>query len=91
LATIAKQERVRLSERTKAGLAIARSRGKKIGRPHVFVDRSRVAALRAQGLSWAKIGARLGVGEGTVIRAARASAKTVSREASVSDCQVAAD
>src|SRR5579864_2828874 len=33
LATVAKQERVRLSERTRAGLAIARSRGKQIGRP----------------------------------------------------------
>jgi DNA invertase Pin-like site-specific DNA recombinase len=35
LATIAKQERVRLSERTRAGLAIARSKGRQLGRPRL--------------------------------------------------------
>jgi DNA invertase Pin-like site-specific DNA recombinase len=51
LATIAKQERVRLSERVKAGLDRAKAQGKAIGRPKVVVDRDRVVNLRRQGLS----------------------------------------
>ena len=39
------------------------------------MDASRIAGLRAQGLSWAKIAEALGIGEGTVRRAALASAK----------------
>src|SRR5262249_13976016 len=55
LAVIAKQERVRLSERTKAGLAIARSRRKRLGRPVVVLDSTQIAALRAAGRSWPQI------------------------------------
>jgi transposase len=36
---------------------------------------SRIAAMRANGHSWAKIAAHLNVGEGTVYRAARAITK----------------
>jgi DNA invertase Pin-like site-specific DNA recombinase len=46
LATIAKQERVRLSERVQAGLARARSRGKRLGPPKKIVDASKIAHLR---------------------------------------------
>jgi DNA invertase Pin-like site-specific DNA recombinase len=35
MATLAQQERIRISERTKAGLARIRSRGKKLGRPRL--------------------------------------------------------
>jgi DNA invertase Pin-like site-specific DNA recombinase len=70
LATIAKQERIRISERVKAGVERARRRGTNLGRPKVFVDRSRMAVLRSQGLSWAKIADAMGLGEGTVLRAA---------------------
>ncbi len=35
LAAVAQQERIRISERTKAGLARIRSRGKKLGRPRL--------------------------------------------------------
>ena len=72
LATIAKQERVRLSERTKAGLAIARSKGRQIGRPRLKVHSSDVARLKAQGLSLRAIGRELGVSEGSVRRLAAA-------------------
>ena len=41
----------------------------------MVVDRSQIADLRAEGLSWAKIAANLEVGEGTVYRMAQASAK----------------
>ena len=84
IATVAKQERVRISERVKAGLETARAKGKRLGRPRVVVDHSRIGRLRAQGLSWAKIAAELGVGEGTVYRLAHASAKNPTRAALMS-------
>src|SRR6266849_5638239 len=46
LATIAKQERVRLSERVKAGQSRARLQGKRIGRPRAAVNVSELAKLR---------------------------------------------
>ena len=61
LAVIAKQERVRLSERTKAGLAIARSKGRRLGRPRVVVDASRIDRMRAQGRTMRDIAVELGV------------------------------
>ena len=72
MATLAKQERVRLSERTKAGLAIARSKGRRIGRPRLKVHSSEIARLKAQGLSLRAIGRELGVSEGSVRRLAAA-------------------
>src|SRR5437762_1169404 len=72
LAVIAKQERVRLSERTRAGIAIARSKGRQIGRPRLKVHSSEVARLKAQGLSLRAIGRELGVSEGSVRRLAAA-------------------
>jgi len=66
LATIAKQERIRLSERTKAGLALARARGKQIGRPRVSADPLEIMRLRGNGLSLRAIGKRVGVSEGSV-------------------------
>ncbi len=61
MATIAKQERIRLAERTRAGLAIARSRGKRLGRPKLVVDAREIAALRSQGLSGRAIARRMGI------------------------------
>ena len=78
IATVAKQERVRISERVRAGLCNARCKGKKLGRPRMIVDVARIGRLRAQGLSWATIGEVLGLGEGTVRRSAPASAKNLS-------------
>ena len=74
LATVAKQERVRLSERTRTGIAIARSRGKQIGRPRLTVKTAEVARLRAQGHSLRAIGRTLGVSEGSIRRMASATA-----------------
>src|ERR1700732_3634763 len=72
LAVIAKQERVRLSERTRAGLAMARSKGRQIGRPRLKVQPGDIARLKAQGLSLRAIGRELGVSEGSVRRLAAA-------------------
>jgi DNA invertase Pin-like site-specific DNA recombinase len=68
LAVIAKQERIRLSERTKAGLAVARSKGRKLGRPRLQVQSAEIARLRASGLSLRAIGRQLRISEGTVRR-----------------------
>jgi len=61
LATIAKQERIRLSERVRAGLARARSRGKRLGPPKKIVDASRIAHVRAYGHSWCEITEKTGI------------------------------
>src|ERR1700730_3185354 len=90
-ASIAEFERELIRGRVRSGVAAARARGKRLGRPRVTVDASRIAVLRSEGLSWAKIGERLGVGEGTVYRVARASAKTLLPRMSVKRCEQAAD
>ncbi len=68
LATIAKQERVRLRERTIAGLERARSQGKRLGRPPVVASRERIHALREQGKSLSEIAAAVGIGKSSVYR-----------------------
>ena len=74
LAVIAKQERVRLSERTRAGIAIARSKGRLLGRPRLKVRLSEIASLKARGLSQRAIGRELVISEGSVRRLASATA-----------------
>jgi len=74
LAVVAKQERVRLSERTKAGLAIARSKGRQLGRPRLRVRPVEIARLQSSGLSLRAIGRELGISEGSVRRLASATA-----------------
>lgn len=54
MAALAKQERIRISERTKAGLERVRKSGKTLGRP-MTADFEKVKQLREQGLSMAAI------------------------------------
>ncbi len=61
-ASIAEFERELIRGRVRSGLALAKSRGRRLGRPRVVVDASKVASLRAQGCSWAAISAELGIG-----------------------------
>jgi DNA invertase Pin-like site-specific DNA recombinase len=68
MATLAKQERVRRSERTKAGLAVARAKGRRLGRPQLRADLAEITRLKAQGLSLRAIGRQLGIGDGSVRR-----------------------
>ena len=68
-ASIAEFERELIRDRVRSGLALARTRGRTLGRPRVVVDASKVALLRAQGCSWAAICAQLGIGKGTAQRA----------------------
>ena len=83
LGAVAELERSLIVERVRAGLRNARAKGKTLGRPRVTVDSARIAALRSQGLSWAKIGEELGLGEGTIRRSAQASARNPSESAPV--------
>ena len=68
LAAIAKQERIRLSERVQAGLSRARAQGKALGRPRAAVRSERVLRLRERGLSLREIAAETGVSAMTVQR-----------------------
>jgi DNA invertase Pin-like site-specific DNA recombinase len=71
MATLAKQERIKRAERTRAGLAVARAKGKVLGRPMtVKVHAADVARLRTQGRSMRAIGRSLGISEGSVRRLA---------------------
>jgi DNA invertase Pin-like site-specific DNA recombinase len=72
LSAIAKQERVRLSERVQAGLNRARAQGTVLGRPHAAVRPERVLALRAKGLSLRAIAAETGVSFMTIQRIVQA-------------------
>jgi len=69
IGAMAEFERALTAERVRAGVALARLRGKHIGRPRVSVDRDRVVELRRQGWSWPEIAREMGVGVGTVYRA----------------------
>ena len=75
IATVAKQERVRISQRVRAGLETARSKGRRLGRPRVVVDVARIADLRAKGRSWRDISQELDIGKGTAQRAVAALPK----------------
>ena len=77
IATVAKQERVRISQRVRAGLDLARAKGRSLGRPKVAVDSLRIALLRNQGRSWREIVQETGVSKGTAQRAVRGLPKNV--------------
>jgi DNA invertase Pin-like site-specific DNA recombinase len=68
LACIAKQERIRLSERVVAGLSRAKAQGKVLGRPRAAVRAERVLRLKERGLSTREIAAETGVSAMTVQR-----------------------
>jgi DNA invertase Pin-like site-specific DNA recombinase len=68
LAALARQERIRLSERVTAGLARARREGRVGGRPKVVVSTNKIRKLANKGLSAVKIGAQLGCSRMTVNR-----------------------
>jgi DNA invertase Pin-like site-specific DNA recombinase len=74
-ASIAEFERDLIRERVRSGLAVARAKGKRLGRPRANVDASKIAALRAQGCGWRNVATELGFGVGTVLRAAQKTCK----------------
>jgi DNA invertase Pin-like site-specific DNA recombinase len=72
LAAVAKQERVRLSERTKAGLERAKAQGKVGGRPKAEDAEPKLVAkigrLRSQGHSIRAIAGEVGKSPNTIVR-----------------------
>jgi DNA invertase Pin-like site-specific DNA recombinase len=72
LATVAKQERILKSDRTKAGLARARREGRIGGRPRLVLDRDRVLRLDDEGATQAEIAEALSVSQASVSRILRA-------------------
>jgi DNA invertase Pin-like site-specific DNA recombinase len=72
-AWIAKQERLRISERTKAGLARVKREGKTLGRPRRVFDRNKIRKLKAAGLSLRQIAAKTGIPRSTVAEALKAA------------------
>jgi DNA invertase Pin-like site-specific DNA recombinase len=76
LACLARQERIRLSERTIAGLTKARELyGRVGGRPRVKCDRAKVLKLHGAGKSLAAISRELGISKTTVHRIVQRSVK----------------
>jgi DNA invertase Pin-like site-specific DNA recombinase len=81
-AWMAKQERLRISERTKAGLARARAKGRIGGRPAKIFDRQRALDMRAQKppVSWRAIARKLGVAQSSIRKALARVHKTSSKK-----------
>ncbi|MFO8083823.1 MAG: recombinase family protein, partial [Desulfobacterales bacterium] len=67
IGAVAEFERNIISERVKAGLRNAKRNGKHLGRPPVssrIIEKAK--QLRSEGLSYRKIGKKLGISEGMV-------------------------
>ena len=73
LSCIARQERLRVSERTIAGLMRVRAEGRVLGRPKVVSSPNRVIELRKQGLTLTAIAAELAISESSVYRTLRSA------------------
>jgi DNA invertase Pin-like site-specific DNA recombinase len=72
LATTAKQERVRLSERTLAGLEKARNQGRIGGRPRLIVNHEELGRPDAEGPTMPEIGEQLWISAASVCRMLKA-------------------
>ncbi len=68
LAAVAEFERELIKERVKAGMAAAKHKGTRVGRPKVALDQRRVLKLHKSGFSQRAIAEALGVGKGTIAR-----------------------
>lgn len=71
LGAVAELERSLIAERVRAGLRNAKAKGRKLGRPAKHISTAQIAHLRAQGASWRRIGAQLGVSAACALKAAQ--------------------
>ncbi len=69
MGAVAEFERDLIRERTRAGMAAARRRGKRVGRPRVHVPVSRARGLLAEGATVSSAARKLGVSRATLQRA----------------------
>lgn len=76
---VAEMESKRRSERTRAGLAAAKQKGKRLGRKPREVDFERVIDLREKGRSWRSIARALRVSKSVLLRRARRAGALPSR------------
>lgn len=83
-ASIAEFERELIRDRVRSGLAAAKAKGKRVGRPRVAVDDLRIASLRLQGRSWAEITRETGISKGTAQRAVAGLPRTRAAKTSLS-------
>jgi DNA invertase Pin-like site-specific DNA recombinase len=71
MAAFAELEREIIRERVLAGVKAARANGKQVGRPKRVFRRDEAIRLRAEGMSWRKVAAQLGVPVTTVVEGCR--------------------
>lgn len=77
-ASIAEFERELIRDRVRSGLAAAKARGRRLGRPRVVLDVTKIASLRASGASWRAISRQIGISARTVRRMASGCGKNPS-------------
>ena len=73
MATLAQQERISISERTKAGLQRAVKLGKTLGRREVLVDVEKARRMQQDGLGLRRISKKLGCSVNTLQRALKSA------------------
>jgi DNA invertase Pin-like site-specific DNA recombinase len=71
IAAFAEFEKSMLRERVLLGMAAARAKGKKFGRPRRIADRLKIRTLRAQGEPWGEVAQQAGVSVSTAKRLAK--------------------
>jgi DNA invertase Pin-like site-specific DNA recombinase len=73
IGAMAEFERALIQERVRAGLAHARAKGKRLGRPRLAIDTASIRTMRAAKIPWRTIATRLGVSVPTLYSKIRAS------------------
>lgn len=68
LGSVAEFERELIKERIRSGIAAAKHRGVRFGRPAVIVDREKIEEMRKRGSSWSAIERELGISRRTAKR-----------------------
>jgi DNA invertase Pin-like site-specific DNA recombinase len=75
---IAEFERSLIRERVCSGLAHARSKGIRLGRPRRVADVQKIRSLRAKGETWERVARLVGVSRATAVRLLKSSQKPIS-------------
>jgi putative DNA-invertase from lambdoid prophage Rac len=86
LSSVASFELDLIKERTAAGVRAARAKGKVIGRPRRVFRRDEAIRLRAEGWSWRRISAELGVPVKTIRTAIARCGESPAADDTIRDC-----